>query len=49
MPCGLASNGMPIGVQLVSRHFDEARLLKAAHNLEQATGFNFKPKAIEGI
>jgi aspartyl-tRNA(Asn)/glutamyl-tRNA(Gln) amidotransferase subunit A len=49
MPCGLASNGMPVGIQLVSRHFDEARLLKAAHNLEQAIGFDFKPKAIEGI
>lgn len=49
MPCGLASNGMPIGIQLVGRHFDEARLLKAAHHLEQATGFAFKPRAIEEV
>jgi aspartyl-tRNA(Asn)/glutamyl-tRNA(Gln) amidotransferase subunit A len=49
MPCGLASNGLPIGIQLIGRHFDEARLLKAAHNLEQATGFDFKPRAIDGL
>jgi aspartyl-tRNA(Asn)/glutamyl-tRNA(Gln) amidotransferase subunit A len=49
MPCGLASNGMPIGVQLIGRHFDEARLLKAAHTLEQATGFHFRPKAIDSL
>jgi aspartyl-tRNA(Asn)/glutamyl-tRNA(Gln) amidotransferase subunit A len=49
MPCGLASNGMPIGIQLVGRHFDEARLLKAAHHLEQALGFASKPQAIEGL
>jgi aspartyl-tRNA(Asn)/glutamyl-tRNA(Gln) amidotransferase subunit A len=49
MPCGLASNGLPIGIQLIGHHFDEARLLKAAHNLEQATGFDFKPRAIEGL
>jgi aspartyl-tRNA(Asn)/glutamyl-tRNA(Gln) amidotransferase subunit A len=49
MPCGLASNGMPIGIQLISRHFDEARLLRAAHNLEQATGFDFKPRVIESL
>jgi aspartyl-tRNA(Asn)/glutamyl-tRNA(Gln) amidotransferase subunit A len=49
LPCGLAANGLPIGIQLVSRHFDEARLLKAAHNLEQAIGFDFKPRAIEGL
>jgi aspartyl-tRNA(Asn)/glutamyl-tRNA(Gln) amidotransferase subunit A len=49
MPCGLASNGMPVGIQLVSRHFDEARLLKAAHHLEQAIGFAAKPRAIASL
>lgn len=49
LPCGLASNGMPIGIQLVSRHFDEGRLLKAAHHLEQAIGFASKPRIIEGL
>ncbi|HEX5734347.1 MAG TPA: Asp-tRNA(Asn)/Glu-tRNA(Gln) amidotransferase subunit GatA [Blastocatellia bacterium] len=46
LPCGLSSAGLPIGIQLISRHFDEALLLRAAHNLEQALGLNFKPSSI---
>jgi Asp-tRNA(Asn)/Glu-tRNA(Gln) amidotransferase A subunit family amidase len=33
-------------VQLIGRHFDEANLLGAARNLEQALGLDFTPKAI---
>ena len=43
LPCGLSSNGLPIGIQLIGRHFDEATLLTAAHNLEQALGFDSRP------
>jgi aspartyl-tRNA(Asn)/glutamyl-tRNA(Gln) amidotransferase subunit A len=46
LPCGLTSAGLPIGIQLIGRHFDEATLLAAAHNLEQALGFNSRPSAI---
>jgi len=46
LPCGLSSNGLPIGVQLIGRQFDEATLLRAAHNLEQALGFDSTPPAI---
>jgi Asp-tRNA(Asn)/Glu-tRNA(Gln) amidotransferase A subunit family amidase len=28
---------------LIARHFDEAMLLRAARNLEQALGAHFKP------
>ncbi|MCW3140853.1 MAG: Asp-tRNA(Asn)/Glu-tRNA(Gln) amidotransferase subunit GatA [Methanophagales archaeon] len=34
IPCGF-SNGLPIGLQLVGRHFEEAEILKAAFILEQ--------------
>ena len=34
VPFGWSSEGMPIGVQLVARHFDEHPLLKAAKGLE---------------
>ncbi|HKP10809.1 MAG TPA: Asp-tRNA(Asn)/Glu-tRNA(Gln) amidotransferase subunit GatA [Blastocatellia bacterium] len=44
LPCGLSSEGLPIGVQLLGRHFDEARLLCAAHNLERALGLNLRPR-----
>jgi aspartyl-tRNA(Asn)/glutamyl-tRNA(Gln) amidotransferase subunit A len=46
LPCGLSTAGLPIGIQLIGRHFDEANLLRAAHNLEQALGLDFKPPSI---
>jgi aspartyl-tRNA(Asn)/glutamyl-tRNA(Gln) amidotransferase subunit A len=49
LPCGLSSKGLPIGIQLIGGHFDEARLLCAAHNLEQAIGFNSTPRVLEGL
>jgi Asp-tRNA(Asn)/Glu-tRNA(Gln) amidotransferase A subunit family amidase len=30
-------------MQLIGKHFDEGRLLRAAHNLEQALGFDALP------
>jgi aspartyl-tRNA(Asn)/glutamyl-tRNA(Gln) amidotransferase subunit A len=35
VPCGSSAAGLPIGLQLIGNHFDEARLLNAAHALEQ--------------
>ncbi|MEK6288547.1 MAG: Asp-tRNA(Asn)/Glu-tRNA(Gln) amidotransferase subunit GatA [Acidobacteriota bacterium] len=49
LPCGLASNGLPIGIQLIGKQFDEGRLLRAARNLEQALGLEFVPPAIRNI
>jgi len=43
LPCGLSSSGLPIGVQLIGKQFDEARLLRAAFNLEEALGFDSTP------
>ncbi|WII38675.1 Asp-tRNA(Asn)/Glu-tRNA(Gln) amidotransferase subunit GatA [Paenibacillus thiaminolyticus] len=36
IPCGLA-DGMPVGLQLIGRAFDEATVLRAAHAFEQHT------------
>jgi aspartyl-tRNA(Asn)/glutamyl-tRNA(Gln) amidotransferase subunit A len=36
VPCGL-SRGLPIGLQIIGRAFDEARLLRVAYAYEQAT------------
>ena len=36
VPCGLASTGLPIGLQLIGSHFDEGRLLNAAYAYEQS-------------
>jgi aspartyl-tRNA(Asn)/glutamyl-tRNA(Gln) amidotransferase subunit A len=35
--CGFSTAGLPIGLQLIGRPLDEARLLRAAHAYERAT------------
>jgi aspartyl-tRNA(Asn)/glutamyl-tRNA(Gln) amidotransferase subunit A len=42
LPCGFDEAGMPIGLQIIGRHFDEARLLKVAHAYESATEWHKK-------
>ncbi|HET9491540.1 MAG TPA: Asp-tRNA(Asn)/Glu-tRNA(Gln) amidotransferase subunit GatA [Methylomirabilota bacterium] len=37
VPCGHSAAGLPIGLQLIGRPFDEARVLRAAYAYEQAT------------
>lgn len=36
VPCGTSKEGLPIGMQIFSRHFDEATLLRLTHAYEQA-------------
>jgi len=38
LPCGFDRDRMPVGMQLAARHFDEARLLRAAARYEAAVG-----------
>lgn len=38
VPCGRSSEGLPIGLQLLGRHFDESTLLRVAHAYEHARG-----------
>ena len=38
LPCGGDSNGLPIGLQLMGKHFDEKGLLRAAYALERDSG-----------
>lgn len=37
LPGGCTADGVPLGFQLVGRHFEEALLLRAAHAFQQAT------------
>jgi aspartyl-tRNA(Asn)/glutamyl-tRNA(Gln) amidotransferase subunit A len=39
-PAGFDPAGLPIGVQLVGRHFDEATILRLAHAFQLATDFH---------
>ena len=36
-PCGFTKEGLPVGMQILGRHLDEATVLKAAYAYEQAT------------
>jgi len=42
VPCGFSKQGLPIGLQLMAKHFNEEMLLKVAYNFEQATEFHKK-------
>jgi len=39
IPCGFV-DGMPVGLQLMGRHFDEGILLRAAYTFEQNTDYH---------
>ncbi len=43
VPAGLDSQGLPLGLQLIGRPWEEAELLNTAYALEQAAGFVAKP------
>ena len=38
IPCGEDADGLPIGMQIIGRRFDEATVLQAAHFYEQSAG-----------
>jgi aspartyl-tRNA(Asn)/glutamyl-tRNA(Gln) amidotransferase subunit A len=40
IPCGFTKAGLPIGLQLIGKPFDEATILKVAHAYEQATDWH---------
>ena len=44
IPCGLNKEGMPIGMQIIGKHFDEETILNAAYTYEQKTKFREKYK-----
>jgi aspartyl-tRNA(Asn)/glutamyl-tRNA(Gln) amidotransferase subunit A len=38
VPAGLDARGLPLGLQLIGKAFDESTLFQAAHVIEQAAG-----------
>jgi aspartyl-tRNA(Asn)/glutamyl-tRNA(Gln) amidotransferase subunit A len=46
IPCGLSSKGLPIGLQLMGRPFEETIILRAAYAYEQATNWRSKRPVI---
>ena len=44
VPAGYSSEGLPIGLQIVTRPFEEGKLLQMGHAFEQATNVWKAPK-----
>ncbi len=40
IPCGFTSAGLPVGLQIIGKPFDEEMVLKTAHAYEQATDWH---------
>jgi aspartyl-tRNA(Asn)/glutamyl-tRNA(Gln) amidotransferase subunit A len=48
IPCGLSGEGLPIGLQLIGRPFDEATLFRVASAHEAATDWHRRRPALPG-
>ena len=46
VPCGFSSEGLPVGLQIAGRAFDEATVLQVAHAYEGATGWHTRHPAL---
>lgn len=47
LPCGYDSNGLPIGLQLLGKHFDEKSIIRAAYAFEQTKEYKRPAFAVE--
>lgn len=42
IPCGFTTNRLPVGLQIIGKHFDEESIFKVAYAYEQATDWHKK-------
>jgi len=48
VPAGLDADGLPLGLQIVAKPFDEETMFRAADAIERVAGFTAKPKYLGG-
>ena len=48
VPAGLATNGLPLGIQVVGARFDDMRVLQLAKHIETAANIDNRPTVIMG-
>ncbi|MEJ2210046.1 MAG: Asp-tRNA(Asn)/Glu-tRNA(Gln) amidotransferase subunit GatA [Anaerolineae bacterium] len=44
LPCGFDGQGLPIGLQIIGRAFDEASILRVAHAYEREAAWDLEPQ-----
>jgi aspartyl-tRNA(Asn)/glutamyl-tRNA(Gln) amidotransferase subunit A len=49
VPCGLSSENLPIGLQLMGNHWSESQLFRLAHAHETAKPFTARPRILASI
>ena len=47
LPCGFDHAGLPVGMQIIGRHFDETTLLRLGYAYEKATEWNMRRPALQ--
>src|SRR5690625_2045389 len=48
VPCGYSDKGLPFGIQIIGKHFDESTVYQAAYAYEQATNHHKKRPDLGG-
>ena len=48
VPAGMATNGLPLGLQVVGNRFDDLRVMQLAKHIEQFAGIDNRPTKIMG-
>jgi len=49
IPCGVASDGLPVGFQVMGRLLDEATILRTAFALEQDLALDLRPPLLDSL
>jgi aspartyl-tRNA(Asn)/glutamyl-tRNA(Gln) amidotransferase subunit A len=48
LPIGLSNTGLPIGLQVIGKHFDENTVFQVADVMEKSAGFDLNPHRVKG-
>jgi len=49
IPCGFAPNGLPIGLQIVGKSFDEETVLRLGNAFQRDTEYHLKKPRLPGL